>query len=154
MNPAGQKAAHRAYVADVELSTMGAAKAITWDRMKLVRYVKGSGTLDHWVTTKEAPGYTSEGGLGKLASNSIPGTHPLYDCLLNGTNHIASGHSHCEGGQSHGIMGHIWGAPGANRHALYRCWLVTPSGTIDHFISLDGGCEGQNSEGVLGYVES
>ena len=152
-NASGAKAPHRAYIADVQLSKAGQAKTVGYDRVKLVRWYKPAGPVDHWCTTKPAPGYQSEGGLGKLATNAIPGTKPLYDCLHSGKNHMVSGASSCEGGVSLGVMGYGWNTPGPGRHALYRCWMSSPEGGVNHFISTSATCEGQKSEGIIAYAE-
>ncbi len=148
----GKQASHRAFVADLELTKAGDVKTVSYDRRKLVRYYHAANPADHWCTTGSAPGYGSEGGLGKMAANSIPGTHPLYDCV-QGKDHVVSQSSHCEGGTSLGIMGYAWSAPGAGLHAIHRCWMSTSEGHVDHFVSMDPGCEGLNSEGVIGYLE-
>ena len=58
----------------------------------------------------------------------------------------------CEGGVSAGIMGYIWESAGSSRIPLYRC-VVTNATGVDHFVSVDSQCEGQQIEGVLGYVD-
>jgi len=148
----GQLASHRAFVADVQLTKAGDAQTVSYDRRKLTRYYS-PGTADHWCTTANVGGYASEGGLGKLAANSIPGTRPFYDCVMGGKDHMVSLASNCEGGASLGIMGYAWLDSAPNRHPVYRCWMTNADGSTDHFISVDPGCEGLNSEGIFGYLE-
>ena len=147
----GQHAAHRAFAANVQLTLTGDAQTASFDRLTLARYYDAN-QPDHWCTTGTAPGYPHETNLGQLAANSLPGTWPLYDCVLPGNDHTASHYSHCEGGTSLGIMGYVWTTPAPDRTPIYRCWMVA-NGSTDHFISLDPSCEGQNVEGSLGYVE-
>ncbi len=148
----GKQASHRAFIADIELTKSGDIKTVSYDRRKMVRYFHNASPFDHWCTTAPVPGYASEGGLGKLAANSLPGTHPLYDCV-QGQDHLVSQFSSCEGGTTLGIMGFAWSSPGPGLHAVYRCWLKSPEGTVDHFVSLDPGCEGVNNEGAIGWLE-
>ncbi len=150
----GTHASHRAWIVDIELTAAGAAKTAAYDRVTLTRYYHPANPFDHWCTTGPAPGYQVEGSLGKLASNSLPGTRPLFNCVLGGNNHMVSGHSNCEGGTNLGIMGYIWSTPGAGKHPIHRCWMVNGgTGVPDHFVSVDPNCEGQFNEGVLGWVE-
>ena len=87
---------------------------------------------------------------GKLSANSTHETMPLFDCDLNG-NHLASLFASCEGGNKLGVIGYVWEYGGGNRIPLYRC-TTTNSAGIDHFVSVDSQCEGQQIEGLLGYV--
>lgn len=147
----GQRATHRAFIADVELTRAGDTQTASYDRRLLARYYRTTAPADHWVTTSSSTGYPFEANLGLLAANSISGTRPLYDCVL-GADHMVSARSDCEGGVSLGIMGYAWETDDSSRHAIYRCYM-TPGGVTDHFVSIDAGCEGLTAEGPLGYVE-
>jgi hypothetical protein len=149
----GRRASHRAFVADVELTLAGDAPTATYDRRTLLRYANPADPVDHWCTTNPSTGYPLEGTLGLVAAGSLPGTRPLYDCVLGGTDHLISLRSDCEGGVSLGILGYAWTTPGAGRHAIHRCWYTTPEATTDHLVSVDPACEGATAEGALGYVE-
>ena len=150
MNSSGGLAPHRAWIADVELTTAEDQSINTAHLKELNRYVNADMT-DHWTTTMPVSSeYTLEAPLGKIAANSIPDTMPVFDCDLNG-NHLASLYSSCENGISGGVMGYIWESGGNNRIPIYRCFTSNSVGT-DHFLSVDTQCEGQQVEGILGYV--
>jgi len=150
----GHHGSHRAYLADLELTLTTDHQTVTYNRRILARYAESHSPYDHWCTTTSVTGsYTFEGNLGRLAANSIPGTNPIYDCLMGSTDHMVSRASTCEGGTSLGVMGFIWATAGTNRHAIYRCSRITSEGKSDHFVSIDSGCEGTSGEGLLGYVE-
>jgi hypothetical protein len=110
----------------------------------------------HWVTTGFTPsGYGYEGTLGYLSVIPQSGTRALYSCEASG-HQFVSLESGCEG-QSPilGLAGYIYypQPTGISTNALYRCRAV--SGTIvDHFVSLDPGCEGRVYEGLLGYAST
>jgi hypothetical protein len=149
----GRSAPHRAFLADIELTRTTDVPTATYDRLPLVRYLKQAGPFDHWCTTSTTTGYPVEGQLGKLVANSLPGTRPLYDCVVGGKDHMASQVSTCEGGQNLGIMGYLWVTAAAGRQPLYRCSMTSPEGGVDHLLSLDATCEGLTNEGLIGYVE-
>lgn len=149
----GRPAPHRAFVADVELSRQGDQQTVGYDRKTLVRYFNPANPYDHWCTTSTSTGYPVEGNLGMLAANSLPGTRPLYDCVVGGKDHMVSSRSDCEGATTLGIMGFVWIEPGPGRHALYRCSMASPESGVDHLVSVDPGCEGLTHEGLIGYAE-
>jgi len=148
----GRPAPHRAFLADIELTKAGTTKSATFDRRTLVRYFNNANPFDHWCTTSST-GYPVEGNLGILAANSLPGTRPLYDCLIGGKDHLVSLRSDCEGGTTLGILGFAWTSAGPGRHAIHRCSMASPEGGVDHLVSVDASCEGLTPEGILGYVE-
>ncbi len=114
----------------------------------VVRYFNGR---DHLTSTTGAPtGYTREGSLGRAYTTQLPGTHPLYRCRVN-TDYFTSYDSACEGRVPLGLLAYFLdGASGTQPSApVYRC-LVRSSG--DHMESGDPNCEGQTSEGSLGYT--
>lgn len=151
MTGSGEIAPHRAWIAEIELTTSSDQPTTTSHLKTLNRYLS-SDMADHWTTTfSVSSNYTFEAQLGKIAANSIPDTMPIFDCDLGG-NHLASLYSSCEGGISAGIMGYIWESGGNNRSPLYRCITTSSAGT-DHFLSLDAQCEGQQVEGLFGYVQ-
>ena len=149
---AGQLAPHTAWNATVELIKGGDAQLTNNDVRPLVRHYNGA-TGDHWVTTLGiTPGYDVEATLGVIPANSIEGTHPLYDCLLDG-NRIPSRFTSCEGGISNGIMGFAWSDAAPGRIPLFRCFIGLAGGGLDHFLSLDPQCEGTTNESIIGYIE-
>ena len=148
----GARATHRARVVDIELSLSGDTQSVSYDRVTLKRYYSGD-AMDHWSTTSLVEGYQDEGGQGRLAANSLPGTRPLYDCVLGENNHMASTQSACEGGTSLGVLGYAWVEPGPGLHSLFRCSNSTSDGRLDHFISLDQQCEGATFDALIGYAE-
>ncbi len=148
----GQRAPHRAFVADLHLSRAGDAPAVDYGLRPLGRYHRAE-AADHRVTTAAPAGYAFEGALGRLAANSLPGTHPLYDFVLAERDHLLSQRSDCEGGRSLGIAGFAWSGPGDGRGGLYRCGLPVGGGRVDHFVSADPACEGQIVEGLIGYAD-
>ena len=150
MTSNGELAPHRAWIAEIELTT-AADQPINTDHFKVLNRYVNTDMTDHWITTMSVSSdYTLEGPLGKIAANSIPDTMPVFDCDLNG-NHLVSLYSSCENGVSKGIMGYIWESEDNNRIPIYRCITSTTVGT-DHFLSVDPQCEGQQIEGILGYV--
>ncbi|MBY8848652.1 S8 family peptidase [Saccharothrix sp. MB29] len=110
-----------------------------------VRYLRGA---DHLTSTTGAPGYATEGALGRLLTAQAPGTHPLYRCLVGGWDNFTSYDPNCEGQARVGLLGYAHDAPTAGAHAIYRCLV---RGTGDHMESPDPNCEGQITEGGLGY---
>lgn len=149
----GRSAPHRAFIADIELTRATDTATVTYDRLPLVRYLNQANPFDHWCTTSTSTGYPVEGQLGELVANSLPGTRPLYDCVVGGKDHMASQVSTCEGGQNLGIMGYLWVSAAPGRTPLFRCSMTSPEGGVDHLLSLDATCEGLTNEGLLGYVE-
>jgi len=149
----GHQDTHRAYMADIELTVQGDTPTATFGKLVLSRYHKASAPGDHWSTTGTAPGYSPEGAQCSLASNSIPDTHPLYECIADGYNHYLSQHPTCEGGTILGITGYAWSGTGPGRTALRRCYYITGPGTRDDFISTQEDCEGHTLVGIVGYVE-
>ena len=149
---AGQSGPHTAWNATVELVKTGDAQLTSKDMLPLVRHYNGA-TGDHWVTPLEtSPGYNVEATMGLIPANSVEGTHPLYDCLLEG-NRISSRFTSCEGGISNGIMGFAWSDAAPGRIPLFRCFIELAGGGLDHFLSLDPQCEGATNEGIIGYIE-
>jgi hypothetical protein len=47
-----------------------------------------------------------------------------------------------------GQTGYLYDTHQPGSHAIFRC----NAGGHDHFVSADAGCEGQSTEGVLGYA--
>lgn len=126
---------------------------------ELDRYYGGP---DHasFIESKATSGYALESWLGQLAA-LVPsgqpqpsGTVEFYECLLTTGDEMTSGSSICEGspGAIATPLGYAWTSAavvpaGVGAVAMYRC---TISG--EHFDSLSTSCEGQHSEGVLGYL--
>jgi murein DD-endopeptidase MepM/ murein hydrolase activator NlpD len=116
----------------------------------LNRYYNANVT-DHWVSTGTVTsGYNLEGSLGKLVTNRVPSTVPLYGCLVGGRDHMLSRDSNCEGGQVLYVEGWLYTSPnGDSPTPLYRCYTGS-----DHFASNDPNCEWQHVEGLLGWLYS
>ncbi|MFD7659216.1 S8 family peptidase [Actinosynnema sp. NPDC059797] len=112
----------------------------------LNRYRRGN---DHASGTSAPAGHALEGPIGTVDTAPGPGTHPIYQCLVNGWDHMTSLAANCEGTTVVGVIGHLLDAPasGAN-HPIHRCRVA---GTGNHFDSTTANCEGQVVEGVLGY---
>jgi hypothetical protein len=105
---------------------------------------------DHNITTSRYvdQGYKFELQLGKIFSYPEPQTQELYECLVNGRDHMLSTNSVCEGTEFLGIAGYILTVQKPGTKALYRCLAESR----DHFASLDSNCEGRTKEGILGYI--
>jgi hypothetical protein len=118
----------------------------------LHRYFSSS-TGTHWVTPTPVTGdFSYELSLGFLYTSPGPGRAPIYGCLHGSTDYFLSRASNCEGQAVLGTYG--WAAqerPAEAAVPLYRCWWAS-SGS--HFASNDAGCEGQTSEGRLGYLRA
>ena len=50
-------------------------------------------------------------------------------------------------------MGFLWTDAGPDRIPFYRCFMGLANGGVDHFLSLDAGCEGTTAEGIIGYIK-
>jgi serine/threonine protein kinase len=96
------------------------------------------------------PGFTVEGGMGKLLANADPGTKPLYSCTArNSQDRMSSLSSTCEGQSVYGLLGHVLVDKPADLPALplFRCLIGGR-----HFDSVSTGCEGQAVEFQYGWV--
>ncbi len=112
------------------------------------RYVGPNG---HYETVGPQPsGYSFEGSLGELLETQVPGTEPWYSCRA-GTDEFTSRSSTCEGRELIGFEGYAYTSQPANVPTLpvYRCHTNNP---VTHFDSHDPNCEGQTSDGLLGYL--
>ncbi|SES45280.1 Serine protease, subtilisin family [Actinokineospora terrae] len=118
----------------------------------LGRYWNGK---DHvTATTAQGAGYRYEGPLGGVYVAPQPGTHALYRCQVNWSyiDYFTSLDPLCEGRGRLGVLGYVHSVPtGTFTIGLYRC-LVRANG--DHMESNQSNCEGQTSEGLLGYTSS
>ncbi|GAA1293395.1 S8 family peptidase [Saccharothrix xinjiangensis] len=112
----------------------------------LNRYRRGN---DHASATSAPAGHALEGPIGTVNTAAGAGTHPIYQCLVNGWDYMTSLSANCEGTTVVGVIGYLLDAPasGAN-HPIRRC-LVAGNG--NHFDSPSANCEGQVVEGLLGY---
>lgn len=107
---------------------------------------------DHWITTEEPSdrSYDFEQTLGYLLTSPAPGFQPLYECLVNGRDHMLSVRRDCERQYNMGLLGYIRTNPERNTRPLYRC--IT-NDAREHFASFDRYCEGHRTEGVLGNID-
>jgi hypothetical protein len=118
----------------------------------LVRYFD-TGTGDHWITTSYDinfyGSYAVEQTLGYVYDQQQPGTHALYTCVTASGHHIASLSRVCVSGTYQRTEGWLLDKPVAPSQdvALYNC-----AGASGDFVSPVATCEGQTSEGLLGYV--
>ncbi|MFD0200338.1 MULTISPECIES: S8 family peptidase [Saccharothrix] len=112
----------------------------------LNRYRRGN---DHASATSAPAGHTLEGPIGTVNTAAGAGTHPIYQCLVNGWDYMTSPAANCEGTAVVGVIGYLLDAPasGAN-HPIYRCRVASNG---NHFDSSAANCEGYTVEGVLGY---
>jgi glycosyltransferase involved in cell wall biosynthesis len=118
----------------------------------LVRYFDSSDG-DHWVTTSYdvnfySP-YAAEQPLGYLYDQQQPGTQALYTCVTASGHHFASLKVTCAGGTYLRTEGWLLDKPidPTQDVALYDC--ASASG---EFVSASATCEGQKSDGLLGYA--
>ncbi|MBB5867296.1 subtilisin family serine protease [Allocatelliglobosispora scoriae] len=105
---------------------------------------------DH-ISTTTFPGgsYQFEGSLGQLFTGPVAGTHALYSCKINNDT-FTSLSANCEGRVYLGLLGYAYdGPPAGGSRVLFRC---VARGSGEHFDSSDPNCEGQGSEGPLGYL--
>jgi serine/threonine protein kinase len=122
-------------------------------KVPLVRFHHPDG--GHFSGTKKVgppAGFKMEGLFGELVATAEPGTRKLFACRVKDqkdwfTSPDQSGK--CEGQQSLGLLGYIYANPPtwSGSRALYRC-----NAGANHFDSLDSGCEGKQTEFLLGYV--
>lgn len=116
-----------------------------------VRYIKTSGTVDRWVTTgSAATNYTPEPHISaSLLLQQLPGTHPVYSCLVGGWDQMVSLDANCEGQQKIGLLGYAYDSPQPNGLTVpvRRCVIGG-----DHFVSHSDNCEGFTVESILGYA--
>lgn len=125
----------------------------------LSRYLRSTPTvLYHWTTTDTsspiAAGFTFEGPQAYLAPAGVPGTQPLYSCLI-GNDHFNSLDPTCEGQTLVGIDGYVFSSPaaapsGTQTYTLYRCF----DGTT-HLTTVSSTCENAapyHLEGLLGWA--
>ncbi len=102
----------------------------------------------HWASSRIAPpGFDPEQSY-HLLRDPAPGTELLYECAVGQHNLLTKAVS-CENQQPMGPVGYVYTAARPGAVALYRCSL---GGGADHFISPAADCEGQTSEGLLGYA--
>ncbi|MGX7825893.1 S8 family peptidase [Actinokineospora sp. 24-640] len=117
-------------------------------KVALNRYIRGN---DHaTATAANAPsGHALEGGLGSINTAPGAGTHPVYQCLVGGWDHMTSMAANCEGTTVVGVIGYLLDAPASTaNHPILRCRVAR---TGNHFDSPSANCEGQVVEGVIGY---
>ncbi|MEU4164347.1 hypothetical protein [Actinoplanes sp. NPDC026670] len=116
------------------------------DTLDLVRYLSDG---EHLSTTWGAFGYQREGSLGRLYGTQQPGTIALYQCASGARDTFTSPRVDCEGQRYGTRLGYIFQQPpaGVATKRLYRCLIGG-----EHFDSTDPGCEGQRTEGLLGYT--
>ncbi|WP_179947118.1 hypothetical protein [Tessaracoccus flavescens] len=97
-----------------------------------------------------------EKDLGRAYPTQVPGSAPLYRCFLYGWNEMSSRDPGCEGaGVNLGVLGHVLTGPTTDSVPLYRCRLASrPDGfeAGDHFDSLQADCEGNPSDGIVGWI--
>jgi hypothetical protein len=123
--------------------------AVTSSTRNLTRY--NDGKTDHRTTTWNVPpAFTQESVLGKLYMAPHAGTSPLYMCQI-GKDTFTSRQADCEGQKYLTRLGWIYAAKpsGVSTRPIRRCRVL---GSYEHFDSVDMSCEGQDKEGVLGYV--
>ncbi|MCJ2090015.1 hypothetical protein MKK88_29095 [Methylobacterium sp. E-005] len=102
----------------------------------------------HWMTTGYIPrGYGPESALGTVFLVPQPGTAKLMSCMA-GASQFLSRDPLCEGRTPLGQTGYLYEAPHPGSHPIFRCL----AGGRDHFASTDAKCEGQATEGLLGYA--
>jgi hypothetical protein len=115
------------------------------DEVTLVRsWAPGRG---HWISVREAPGGFIPEWTFTIRLSGTEGA--LFACKV-GRHAMLSVDPNCEGQEQLGFVGHAPNNAEGTRTPLYRC---RPHEGSDHFVSIDGGCEGQITEGVLGFVE-
>ncbi len=119
--------------------------------IRLQRYRNGDGR--YWVTPRDprAQGYQPEGTWWLVHREPRPGTRPIYDCQVPGSeDHFLSHGADCEGQLPTGPAGYVWTEPGEGRAPIHRC---LHAGSGRHFASTDPGCEapGWSHERLLGY---
>ncbi|MFC4068454.1 hypothetical protein [Actinoplanes subglobosus] len=116
------------------------------DTLDLVRYLSSG---EHLSTTWGAFGYQREGSLGSLYGTQQPGTTALYQCVSGSRDTFTSPRVDCEGQRYGTRRGFVFQQPpaGVATRRLYRCLIGG-----EHFDSNDPGCEGQRTEGLLGYT--
>jgi hypothetical protein len=115
------------------------------------RYENYNPSVGHYVTTMAQPsGYYFEHTLGYMLMVQVPGTIPWYSCR-SGTDVFTSVSSSCEGSTVIGQEGYAYlnKPAGIPTVEVYRCHTAPPA---THFDSLDPACEGQISDGPLGYL--
>lgn len=133
----------------------GAPPAPNRTKVVLTRFNHPEGA--HFSGTKNvrAPaGFSAEGAFGSLVADSEPGARKLFACRVPGTDDWFTSNDQsggCEGKQSLGQLGFIFGAPPADAASkpVYRC-----NSGGSHFDSLSDGCEGKIRELLLGYLLS
>lgn len=113
-----------------------------------IRYLNRFG-FDHWSTTGGTPpSYRNELRHGWVPLTPRTDTVPLLSCRT-GVDEFTSTEADCEGGQSLGVIGHIWPTPPSevDTRPVYRCSI-----NGQRFVSTDAACEGRTVEGPLGHV--
>jgi uncharacterized surface protein with fasciclin (FAS1) repeats len=79
--------------------------------------------------------------------------HPIYRCALSTGAHLTSIRSDCEGvpgATEEATLGYLSDANIQGfTHGLYRCSM---GGGNDYMVSVDPGCEGATTDGLLGYI--
>ncbi|MEZ4411192.1 MAG: DUF5722 domain-containing protein [Polyangiales bacterium] len=101
----------------------------------------------HWASTRVAPAGFREESSWRLHRDPRDGTVLLYECRV-GAHDLLTRDVGCEGLRPLGPVGYAWTDPGAGRRPIYRCRVGEG---VDHFVSVDPGCEGQVTESLLGY---
>lgn len=112
-------------------------------------YNPSTGT--HWVSSAATPpGWFFEATLGFVLKRAGSGRVALYSCRAGSADQFLSRDASCEKQAKLGQEGWLYTAPpsGVAASPLYRC--LQPG--IGHFASTAANCEGQKSEGLLGYT--
>lgn len=122
----------------------------------------------HWMSSRAAPaGYAEESGQAwKLTRNpsaaNVASMRMLYECGVTQANgrmeHTfitadrTCGQPVTQSAKAHlplGPIGYAWKDAGSGRTALYSCSVANG---VDHIVSPQSGCEGQNLVEMLGYA--
>jgi subtilisin family serine protease len=112
----------------------------------LFRFFNGA---DHITAPSTPPGYGIEGPLGRMLTNQIPGTHPIFQCRIGG-DFFTSTTANCEGQVVIGLTGFLYDTPPFQPNTPLRRCHITGNG--EHFDSITANCEGQTVEGIIGYL--
>jgi hypothetical protein len=115
-------------------------------------YQPGAG---HWVTSAGVPASWVGGDpgweempLGRLNPSGGDGLQAIYSCQ-SGSVHFLSLREKCEGATVLENDGYSYISQQPSTAQIYRCRVARSN---DHFVTMEGNCEGQIFEGSLGWI--